>query len=203
MPEEMQEEKKRPGRPPVNKEEAKGETVTIEKDVLSGLLARLDKLENPGVIEKTKRSSSHVSRLAVYEGELVVRVGNVRTDVREKDPDLREQLEIETESVSGKRSTKVVPYKFFMDYAFVPRVNVLWKNEKKERKTKVVDQFSVRGAINTPFTSGEALSDVMTGRMVDAEIEYIAREITVEVMEGDFKGKEYTFTEETINALNA
>lgn len=174
-------------------------------------MERLARLENPGIPMKQKRVKEHVGFLRMWEGQLVTRIGNAKEDfeVPESSPK-RLTIDLVTVDEDGKEKKKNVNYLDFLTHAAKVRIKFL-KIDRQER-VEVDPEKGGGGYGNRRGRTAEGwetggigeLGGVgLTGEEVALEVGFIDVSAEVEVLEGDFKGKTFSFTKETLNAINA
>lgn len=178
--------------------EEKVPDVTLPKDQFDALMARIARLENPGIPVKTKRVTEHVGFLRMWEGKLVIRIGSAIEDftVPENNPN-RLVIDIGTIDEAGTQVKTRVNYLEFLTRAQKMKVKFL-KIERFEREE--TDPLKGGGGSTTRIDPEKGR---FTGDEIDLVVGFTDVKVEVEVTEGPFIGKKFSFDEKAINALNA
>lgn len=191
----------------MSKEEVKAtaseENITISKGEFVAMMERIERLENPGIPQRVKRTKEHIVNLRVYEGDLVIGIGKAREDLSLPQAH-RDYLSIDIKTVDlqGKEKVRTVNYLDFLSRA--PSVTAkMTKIAKTERVATDTQEggggYGMRLVTNkegwaTPEASGEEIA---------FEVGYVDVAVTAEVLQGDFTGKVFTFEGDDLTALNA
>lgn len=162
------------------------------------LLSRIERLENPGLPQRIKRSKDHTGHLRMWEGELVLRIGTAMEDIGLPEHSKnRLTIEIGTLSETGKQTKKVVNYLDFLTHARKVKVKFL-KIDRHPREE--IDPEKGGGGVITKISE---TSGWKTGEDIDVVIGYVDLTVEVEVTEGPFTGQKFTFDEKELTAINA
>ncbi len=179
------------------------ETVQISKARLDEMFKRLERLENPGIIQKPKRVTQHTAILREWEGKLVVEIGKMKTDglLHESDP-MKYQIPIVLLDLEGKEDKKSVPFLHFFETAGKVPVKIL-KSSRVER-VMVDERYGGGGVTNKAAIDKEGrFTDTPTMEEIELAVTYVDLAAEVEVNGGPFEGKVISFPTERMSALNA
>jgi len=169
------------------------ENISIPKEQLDGLLARLDKLEsaNKGY-ERAKRVTDRVANVRFHNGMPVIGYGNYK-EIKDKETlkfvgyiDLT-LLDVK----SDKTSVETVPYLEFLKQSNFSLVQII----KQTPNERVISHgfgttINPNPHFDRKFESGPV-------EYLETKVEYVS---DVEVLEGEFKGLKFSIPN---NALNA
>ncbi len=183
--------------------EEKAVDVTLPKEQFDAIMARLNRLENPGVPQRIKREKEHYGHLRMWEGQLVIRIGGAKENLSVSDnhPD-RLTIDIGVISVTGETVKKTLNYLDFVSHA--PKVRVKFVKEERLERTEVDMEKGGGGIANKRLVDKNGwASDVPTGEELALEVGFIDVSLDVEVVEGDYKGQIHKFEPKFINAINA
>lgn len=191
----------------VKDETAQEEGVQLSKAEFDGLMARINKLENPGVPTRQKRVTEHVATMRMWENCLVVRVGAVKENVElpESSP---KRLLWDIVVLNEQQKEKEVTVNYLNFTAHAPKVKVKFLKLESQERFEVDPEkggggYGNKRAIDKEGRSnGDFTGNGITGEEVALEVGFIDTTAQVEVLEGTFKGTVVSFTPETINALN-
>lgn len=177
--------------------------ITIPKSEFQAIMDRLNKLENPGVTSKAKRSKSHIGHLRMWEDKLVTRIGQAKENMKvPADDPMRMTLNIETTDLDGKKEKLIVAYLDFLNTA--PTVAVKFKKFDKGVRPETDVTKGGGGVGNRAAIDKEGrLTDRNTGEEIEFEVNYTDISLIAEVVDGEFAGKEFPFEGAEVSALNA
>lgn len=199
----VEEAKKRMGRPPKSAVETTSDVAALQA-MVSSLADQVKQLQNPGVIRQEKRADEHFANLKLWDECLVVGVGQVKTNYKEANPQLRLVIDLVIRDKSGELSKIQAPYSVFMEEGKPILCKVL--QDKRESRT-VVAEYANKLSVGKSTVTGDITStDIPTSERIAMEVTRIERSITMEVLEGEQTGTNIEFTETgmcNINAINA
>jgi len=184
-------------------EDSSSEVASL-KSQLAAVMERLNKVENPGAIQKAKRVKSYVGRLRVWEDGVCTRIGSAKENFKvDADDPLRMLIDLDITDVDGNVRTIKAPYMEWLMNA--EQINVAFKKFDKGVR---VETDVRRGGGGTGYKAAidkeGRLTDRATGEEIDFEVEYTDVEVVAVVTdEGPFKGMEFTFTGAGTSALNS
>lgn len=178
------------------------EKVEIDKAELQTLLKRIEKLENPGIIEKVKRVTEHVGYLRGWENKLVIGVGNMKENPTVHESDInRYQLPVLMLSMDGTMEEEKVPYLYFLENSdkWAIKMSSMTRLTREE-----VDMRKGGGGRTTKDAIDEKgrYTDRRTNEEIELAVTFVDVSVKAIVVEGPFTGKELDFDTEHINAIN-
>ncbi len=187
------------------------ENVQLSKSEYAAMMSRLERLENPGIVRKMKRTNEHTGFLRLWESRLLTYLGSAEEDFNLPETSKKRlTIEVGLTDLEGKEKREVVNYLDFITHARKVRVKFL-KMERNHRLEVDMEKggggYGSKRGVNADgsFTGGfgELGGVGLTGEEIELEVGFIDLLIEVEVLEGEFKGKKFLFTPETINCINA
>lgn len=177
--------------------------VAALKSQLAAVMERLNKVENPGAVQKAKRVKSYVGSLRVWEDGICTRIGSAKENFKvDADDPLRMLIDLDITDADGNVRTIKAPYMEWLMNA--DRVNVAFKKfDKGVRVETDVKRGGGGVGYRAAIDKEGRLTDRATGEEIDFEVEYTDIEITAVVTdEGPFKGMEFTFKGADTSAIN-
>lgn len=200
-----QPEKKRMGRPPRDTGSAEAtETVTMSKEDLAALMARISRLENPGIPDVVEREERHFAYLRTWDGGIVTKIGYAQKNYNAKEASQDQIIPISIERLDGSKENLTLPLYQFMEEALRINCEIVKEERKKVKEKKGMIALSKSGVVahEGEVISKEANFDEYTGKNVPQIIERIVHTVTLRVLEGEFKDKEFTFTDDETRVIN-
>lgn len=164
------------------------EMVTISKGQLDGLMQRLESLEVGRGIKKPKRVTEHFARVRFHDGKPVVKYDGYK----EKEEDGKRVAYINIHLYETKEPI-TVKYLEFLNSNNSVEVKIV-----KQEATEVVQN---EGKIRTRNPDEAKISSKnFESSEIDLEVTSYIYMVTVEVLEGETAGKQYTFDSSALNA---
>lgn len=196
--EEVREKRKYTKRQP----EDNAEMVSMPRSELDEILKRLERVENPGIIQKPKRSEEHFASMRVWEDELVIGIGKAEDDWKRGEQDvMKYMLPVKTQTVDGIIADKKVPYLPFLHTA--PRVKVQIMKSTRLERVAVEEKDGGGGIVNKAGVDDEGrYSDTRTDEELPLTVTYVDLEAEIVVKEGAFEGTRLLIPAERMTALN-
>ena len=165
--------------------------IEVPEGKLNELLTRLNNLERGITTVRPKRITQHTAYMRTYDGGLVVDFDQVKTLI---DPVTKEQLLKWDIKVWKAESEKKEP--FTVDYLNFLNEHNSVKVLVKEQKAKT--DTVIAGYINTTPTDPVNTKN-WSQQEVPLEVTTVSYDVTVEVLEGDFKGVIVTVPNKVFN----
>ena len=164
-------------------------TVTMTRSQLEALID--EKIKNRSVPEKPKRVTDRIARVRFHEENPVISYSNVR---EKKDPDTAKQvwwMDIETLDKDGKITKFDVPYLGFLNTPNSVTVQI------KRTELEVVE--TSEGRLNTVNPNPKD-DKKFHGQEVDASVVTEKQTMTVIVLDGEYKGREFSISSDALNS---